>query len=74
MLAMCEGDWVELGTAQDILEGWFAVEYSDDVFWDALDRLIDVGMIVRRDGVEMAEIRTTAVGEHYLATTKAPGC
>ena len=83
MLAMCEGDWIDMPTGMAILESWFARDFSADEVEAALAHLQAEGLIERRpiqpastdadripdSGMDQAEIRATALGEDYLANT-----
>jgi hypothetical protein len=83
MLAMCEGDWIDVPTGKAILEGWFACGFSAGEAEAALAHLQAEGLIERRpiqsaltdvdcipdSDVDKTEIRATTLGEDYLANT-----
>jgi hypothetical protein len=80
LVAMAEGEWIDLATGKDVLEGWFEKSLTRSEFTGTVDRLIAAGLLdcelgnepiwnTSRSICDLAELHicTTQSGDEYLA-------
>jgi len=83
LLAQCEGDWVSVPVAMAVLGSWLERDLSRAELTDALDRLIDAGLVIARDFLpslgerakslaaqDCVEFTATQAGVEYLGATR----
>jgi len=85
ILAMAEGEWIDLEVGTAILEQWFARRIEVQELENALNRLVGATLMRARvhgnslailpdladEPLELVEIRATPFGELYLAKLAA---
>lgn len=66
LLAVCEGDWESVPMAIAVLASWFGREISRAELIEALDRLVDERLVVRRDFLPSYVVGATSSGESHV--------